>query len=47
MSIADLVALSAVDLAGGFGFALHQASVGRELLNGFETLDIADFVENG
>ncbi len=47
MGITDFVALGAVDLAGGLRFALHQASVGGELLNGLETLNIADFVENG
>lgn len=47
MGVADFVALGTVDLASGFGFALHQSGVGRELLNRLEPLNVTDFVQNG
>ena len=47
MGVADLVALGAIDLAGGFGFALDQPRVRRELLNGLEAPNVTDLVKNG
>ena len=46
MDVADLSTAGAGSFAGGEFVALHEASVGGEILDGGKSTDVVDFVED-